>query len=80
MALGKPIVVSDCTSQKNLVEKYKCGLIFSDRDPQDFADKIITINKDQKYYKELSENALNAVKNNLNWEMTSKNLLRIYKK
>lgn len=78
MALSKPIVVSDCTSQQNLVEKYKCGLVFSDRNAKDFADKIITIYKDKDYYKELSKNASSAVRENLNWETTSKNLTNIY--
>ena len=78
MALGKPIVVSDCTSQKNLVEKYRCGLVFSDRNSKDFADKIMTIYKDKDYYKELSKNASSSVANNLNWETTSESLTNIY--
>lgn len=78
MALGKPIVVSDCTSQKNLVEKYRCGLVFSDRNSKDFADKIMTIYKDKDYYKELSKNASSSVENNLNWETTSESLTNIY--
>jgi len=78
MSLGKPIVVSDCTSQQNLVEKYKCGLVFSDRNSKDFADKIITIYKDKNYYKELSKNASTAVIEHLNWETTSRNLTKIY--
>lgn len=78
MALGKPIVVSDCTSQQSLVEKYRCGLVFSDRNSKDFADKIITIYKDKDYYKELSKNASTSVVNNLNWETTSENLTNIY--
>ena len=78
MALGKPIVVSDCTSQKNLVEKYRCGLVFSDRNSKDFADKIMTIYKDKDYYKELSKNASSSVEKNLNWETTSESLTNIY--
>ena len=78
MALGRPIVVSDCTSQQNLVEDYKCGLVFSDRNPKDFADKIITLYQDNKYYQELSKNANLAVKENLNWETTSKSLIKLY--
>ncbi len=80
MALGKPIVVSNCLAQQNLVEKFKCGLVFSDRNPKDFADKIIAIYKDKHYYNELSENASNAIREKLNWEITSKNLVRIYDK
>jgi glycosyltransferase involved in cell wall biosynthesis len=79
IAFGKPIVVSNCTSQMNLVEKYKCGLVFKDRDVRDFSDKIISLVQDNFLYKELSENALHATKEYLNWETTSKNLREIYK-
>ena len=78
MALGRPIVVSNCTSQQNLVEKYKCGLVFSDRNQKDFADKILALYKDKNYYEDLSLNAYTAVRENLNWETTSKSLLKLY--
>jgi glycosyltransferase involved in cell wall biosynthesis len=71
-------VVSDCTSQQNLVEDYKCGLVFSDRNPKDFADKIIALYQDNNYYQELSNNAHVAIKENLNWETTSKSLIKLY--
>jgi glycosyltransferase involved in cell wall biosynthesis len=80
MALGKPIVVSNCTSQQNLVEKHTCGLVFKNKNPRDFADKIITLAHDQTYYKELSTNASHAIRKELNWENTSKNLMEIYKR
>ncbi len=79
MSFGKPVVVSNCTSQMNLVHKYKCGLVFLDRNVKDFSDKIIFLAQDKLLYKELSENALHAIKKDLNWESTSKNLIDIYK-
>lgn len=80
MAFGKPIVVSDCSSQQNLVEAYECGLVFLDRNPKDFADKILKIAKDKGLYEKLSNNALKSIKENFNWENTSKNLKAIYYK
>lgn len=80
MAFGKPIVVSNCTSQMNLVEKYRCGLVFRDRDARDFSDQIISLAQDKLLYNELSENATHAIKETLNWESTSKNLREIYKR
>lgn len=78
MALGKPIIVSDCISQQNLVNKYHCGLIFKDRDEKDFADKVIDLAKNKELYKTLSTNAEATIKNNMNWEITSKSLKKIY--
>lgn len=80
MALGLPIIVSNCTSQQVLVEKYKCGLVFEDRDSKDFSEKVISIAKDKEYYQKLSKNAFQAIDEHLNWETTSKNLLSLYKK
>ena len=78
MAFGKPIVVSNCPAQANLVEEYKCGLVFKDRDVNDFAEKILSLAENNKYKLELSENAKDAIEHNLNWEITSKSLLKIY--
>jgi glycosyltransferase involved in cell wall biosynthesis len=41
LAFGKPVVVSDCRAQMNIVKKYNFGLVFKDRDAKDFADKIV---------------------------------------
>lgn len=78
MAFGKPVVVSNCIAQQNLVNKYRCGLVFQDRDVKDFSDKILTLYKDKDYYKELSENSLKAVKTSLNWEISGKGLVKLY--
>ena len=79
MAFGKPIVVSDCTSQENLVKKYNCGLVFEDRNAKDFANTVISIAGKNELYKKLSQNAENTVKEHLNWEITSQGLKKLYK-
>ncbi|MEO1627842.1 MAG: glycosyltransferase family 4 protein [Bacteroidota bacterium] len=79
MAFGKPIVVSDCTSQENLVKKYNCGLVFTEQNPRDFADKVLALAKDENYYQEISANASKAIQDHLNWSITSRNLQELYK-
>ncbi len=76
MAFGKPIVVSDCTSQKKLVEDYNCGLYFTEKDSKDFADSIISIAKNKELRNTLSNNAKNAIKERLNWESISQELFK----
>jgi len=78
MAFGKPVIVSDCTSQENLVKKYNCGLVFEDRNIQDFANQVFTLASDKNYYSKLSRNAELTVKEHMNWEITSKSLLKLY--
>lgn len=78
MAFGKPVVVSDCTAQKDLVNKYGCGLVFKDRDVEDFADKILTLYKDSKIYNRIAENSIRVVDTNLNWDIAGNSLLKLY--
>ncbi|MBX2845156.1 MAG: glycosyltransferase family 4 protein [Saprospiraceae bacterium] len=78
MAFGKPIVVSDCTSQQQLVEQFDCGLVFEDRNAQDFADKVIQLATNKSDYDRLSKNAATAVHDHLNWEIISTRLEKIY--
>jgi len=78
LSFGKPIVVSDCLSQKNLVEHYQCGLSFEDRNDEDFATQVLKLYNDQKLYKEMSAKARAAVENHLQWEKSSINLKSLY--
>jgi glycosyltransferase involved in cell wall biosynthesis len=80
MAFGKPVVVSDCIAQKNLVNKYQCGLVFKDRDEKDFADKVITLYNSKEKYNLFSKNAEISIKNKLTWEIKSKELIKLYDK
>ena len=78
LAFGKPIVVSDCKAQKNIVERHNCGLVFKDQNVKNFADKVITLYRDKKLYQKLSNNAKKAINEKLNWEETSKDLIKLY--
>ncbi|HLN55264.1 MAG TPA: glycosyltransferase family 4 protein [Bacteroidales bacterium] len=56
---GKPLVVSDCRPQKNLVEKYNCGLVFSDT--TEFYNALITLLKDEQLRRSMGRNGQNAI-------------------
>lgn len=79
MSFGKPLIVSDCDAQANLTEEYDCGLVFKDRDAQDFADKVKTLYHDKELYTRCSNNGKEAIKNKLNWDEACYELIRIYK-
>jgi len=77
MAYGKPLIVSDCTSQKNLIEKEECGLVFKAGNADDLAAKILIMKQNPKY-KELSDNVSNAIINKYNWQNASEQLIALY--
>jgi len=78
MAFGKPVVVSNCTAQENMVKKYHCGLVFDDRNARDFSEKIISLYSDRHLYDRLSANARKAIHSNLNWDVLSTGLIKLY--
>lgn len=74
----KPLIVSDCKPQKQLVEKYNCGIAYSGN--QQMKAAIIKLSFDPVLRKELGENGYNAVTSELNTNVFKDNLLGIYSK
>ncbi len=72
----KPIIASDCRPQKNLIEKYKCGIIYSNSDAMKSA--IIKLSSDARLRTEMGENGFRAILKELNTATLRDNLLRIY--
>ena len=66
MAYRIPVIASDCTSQKNLIENEECGSVFKAGNAADLAKKIIAMKQSPKY-NEMSDNSYNAVINKYNW-------------
>ncbi len=56
---GKPLIVSDCLPQKNLVEKYNCGFVFSN--DKEFSSAIITLIEDGQMRSSMGRNGQNAI-------------------
>jgi glycosyltransferase involved in cell wall biosynthesis len=40
MAQGKPVVVTQCSTLKEIVEQYECGRVYEDRNPAALADAV----------------------------------------
>jgi len=79
MYFGKPVISSNCKSLEKLILTEECGLIFSDRNSSDLAEKVITLYKDAGLRKKLGENGRLSVMRKYNWEATSGALLQIYR-
>ena len=78
MSLAKPLLVSNATAQKRVVENNKTGLIHNDRDVNDFSDKIRTLYNDEELRNQLGQNGKQFIENEFSWEQTSKKLLHLY--
>jgi len=77
MALGKPVIVSNCTAQANFVASEECGLVFEAGNPDDLAKKIVRMTE-QEAYDRLSKKARSCVNDKYNWEIYGSRLTDLY--
>lgn len=79
MSLGKPLLVSDAIAQKRLVESVGSGWVHKANDNKDLAQKAIQIIENVSLQKELGKKGELFIKNEFNWDITSKALIDMYK-
>lgn len=77
-SLGLPLLVSDCTAQKEIVEELENGLIHKEKDPKGIADSVKKMYDNPKLYNQMSSNSSKGIKEKYNWEETSKELTFLY--
>ncbi len=80
MAMGKPVVVSDSTTQANVVIDENCGLVFNADDEKDLAEQVMKLYQNRALSSELGENGKRAVSERWNWDITSADLISLYNK
>jgi len=78
MSLRKPLLVSDATAQKNIVEKVNAGLVHEAKNVEDFTDKVLRLYKDELLRKELGKNGGAFIRSEFTWNKTSKELVNLY--
>lgn len=72
----KPLVVSDCKPQMELVKKHNCGLIYSNED--ELIKAIERLLSNQELREQMGINGYNAVINDLNLGRVKNNLISLY--
>ncbi|PNW37196.1 UNVERIFIED_CONTAM: hypothetical protein BEN50_16200 [Euhalothece sp. KZN 001] len=72
---GLPVLVSDLTDQKSLVEQYQAGCV-TDTAPQSIVDVLSSISREK--YEQL-KSGLDERTQNLDWEYEAQELLKIYR-
>jgi len=78
MSFAKPLLVSDATAQKKLINRTKSGLVHRERDVDDFTDKILELYNNPELRNELGNNGMSFIENEFCWEKVSQNLVDIY--
>jgi glycosyltransferase involved in cell wall biosynthesis len=78
MSFKKAVLVSDAIAQKNLIERTNSGLVHLEKNPQDFADKILQLYADQDLRERLGRNGKQFIEEEFCWEKTSEKLIALY--
>lgn len=78
LSLSKPVLVSDATAQKNLVNKTKSGLVHQGKNVQNFIEKVLELYNDPDLRNELGKNGKHFIENEFVWEKVSSDLIRVY--
>lgn len=66
-AHGKPILASDCTSQKHLIESEKWGLVHEANNGNDFTQQLIKLYKDPQLRSQLGTNGADSIQSKYNF-------------
>jgi len=78
MLFGKPVVASDCTPQKEIIDRTGCGLIFKNGDPVDLASKLSILIQDREKRLKMGELGKKAVLEEYNTEFQGYSLIKMY--
>jgi glycosyltransferase involved in cell wall biosynthesis len=77
LALGIPVLVSDCTAQKRVVQAEKCGMIFPAAKVDALQEKIEQMQNSADYH-EWSQNAQTMTKSRYHWKNSAQKLREVY--
>ena len=79
LSLGVPILVSDCTAQRNLTIDYHVGKVHEADNHKDFAETLLEIAAEADNYDQYSKNAISSMQSELSWEHLSVDLIKLYR-
>ncbi len=78
MSAGIPVLASNFTLWKKLIEENNCGICVDPLKPRDIAEAINFLIANEEKAKLMGENGKKAIKNKYNWENEKEKLLTIY--
>ena len=77
ISFGLPVICSNSTAQSELVDSYKCGKVFKQKNNTDFERVVVSIFNNKKEYELLRSNCFKAIKK-LNNSVVSKKMISSY--
>ena len=79
MMFGKPILVSDCRPQVELVTTTSCGIVFRNGDADDMALQLKKLLADPDMCRSMGENGKQAIINKYNTRIQGQAIINVYK-
>lgn len=79
MLFERPVLVSDCTPQLELVEETGCGVVFKNQDPEDFIKKVLYLYNHPEECKQMGEKGKKAILEKYNMTAAGKELDKLYR-
>jgi len=78
MSVGIPVIASDFSMWKKIIEKYQCGICVNPMNPKEIAEAIISIKDNPIKSMKMGTNGIAPVEEFYNWEKESLKLINIY--
>lgn len=78
MAAGIPIIASNFSKWKEIIDKYNCGITVDPNSPEDIKKGIDQLISNPKSAQKMGENGRQAINKTLNWNVEEKKLIELY--
>lgn len=78
MSFGCPMICSNVIAQKEIVEKYEVGELFSPGNSKEFTEKVISLYNNKDKINAYSLNSRSAIENHLNNDIVSTEIVKMY--
>lgn len=77
-AAGLPVITSDFPLRREILERYKCGMLVDPGDPADVARAVATYARNPELLADHSRNARRAAVEEFNWAREAETLAEVY--
>jgi glycosyltransferase involved in cell wall biosynthesis len=78
MASGLPVLSSDCTSVKRVIDETNSGMTYVFDSPSDFASVVRELYDHRDKLSICSKNGKKAIREKYNWHRSSRSLIKLY--